>query len=189
MMQKRTITLNGLFTADTQTAELEREQRFLRGRYESPNSGRSLPFAIVPPFAVSVPLGLSGKLRIEAPVSIEGWIVRPIAVLGETGAAYGKAGHAASSGHAASADTPIRSSPVSLPGFPPLPEGTAFILGYAGPDAAALVEALAAEEFTINARYYATLTAVIEFDDESFYGCEYSIGPALWQKDTGSAGQ
>jgi len=177
MMQKRTITLNGLFTADTQMAELEREQRFLRGRYESLNSGRSLPFAIVPPFGVSVPLGLAGKLRIEAPVNIDGWIVRPIAVSGETGA-----------GHAASADTPNRSIPVCFPGFPPLPDVTAFILGYAGTDAAALVEALAAEEFTINARYYATLTVLIEFDEETFYGCTYSTGPALWQKETGSAG-
>ncbi len=76
----------------------------------------------------------------------------------------------------------------SFPGYPPLPETQGFILGYAGPLAEKLIEGIIgseaareASEFTVTARYRATVTVAVTLNEGSL-SVVYSLGKATWEK-------
>lgn len=76
----------------------------------------------------------------------------------------------------------------SFPGYPPLPETPGFILGYAGPLAKKLIAesvgsdaAREASEFTVTARYRATVTVEVTMNEGSL-SVVYSLGNVSWEK-------
>lgn len=176
MNQIETRIFECLFLHDTQMADLEREQTLLRKEFaKGAGEGMDIPFNISTPFCpMSEGVSFSGKLAVGAPCVRSGWIIRPVREAGK--------------GDADSHDTRGSTEEAeSLPGYPPLPVGPVFILGYAGNRAQSLLEAVSGQAgcgkaFTVSARYRAKLTLEISREKGCFYGCERTVGPARWEK-------
>jgi hypothetical protein len=186
-----------LFFHDTQMAILEREQRLLRAAFLraaiSPNSASSpnslagptltlpfLPFNLCLPFCPCPPdANLRGTLLVSAPRALSGWIVRPIQGSPDESAPRERV--PAPNDLASPGD---ESALVPLPGYPPFPPGTNLILGFAGN----LAERILAEAkpddgpFTVQSRYWATLTLNFIRAENRVIGAKAVVGPAKWEK-------
>lgn len=189
MTKNETVSFECLFLHDTQMATLEREQTCCSGVFERlRNTGAlalsGLPFSPVPPFCPDRSGKPDGKIFLAKLESSSGWIIRRI-----QGADEGVHNEIANA-----KDTSF------IPGYPPLPAEYCFILGYCGENAGTVLERLhsargvrterdtsstdAAQTDAVissNARYRATLTLEVSRDDESYYGCVWTVGPARWE--------
>ena len=107
---------------------------------------------------------------IGKPVKIDGWIVRPVT----------DAQNQFTAATAMHPEIPV------LPGFPPLPRLSGFILGFAGDFAASILERYTKSshiaDFQVNVWNYGVLTLEIEIDSEKAYSCSYTVGPVTWKK-------
>jgi hypothetical protein len=175
MMQKETLNIDCLFLHDTQMADLQKEQTILRKlcseHRNEKNEPAALPFSVTPPFCPSTGRAeISGKLLIEKPIAVNGWIVRPVTD---------------SQNHTPAAGTDHPAFPV-FPGFPPLPQVSGFVLGFAGDAAAGILEryagAASIADFRVNVWNYGLLTLEFEIDPERAYSCSYTVGPVTWKK-------
>jgi len=169
MIQKEIVNIDCLFLHDTQMADLQKEQTIFRKLFGSFN--RALPFNIVPPFCPSPEkTDISGNLMIGKPIKIDGWIVRPVAD--------------AQNLIASTAST--RPELHAIPGFPPFPHVSGFVIGFAGDVADDILEryteAPRIADFRVNVWNYGLLTLEIEVDSENAYSCSYTVGPVTWKK-------
>lgn len=198
MTQNATLIFDSLFLHETQMTDLEREQTTLRKLYSrlktermpAAENGKSSivadrPFNFAPPFCpLAAGIEFAGKLTIGAPAAIDGWIVRPVS--GQ------KCGEARNEPDTTAGDIPAPNASIAVPGYPPLPGGTCFILGYAGDFAEALLaRALrngdaetrsAPASFSVSARYRATLTLETSHEKGKLFSCIRTVGPARWEK-------
>ena len=208
MTQKTTVTFDGIFLHDTPTAALEAEQRILRAAFNRAQPSAPFPFSFLPPFCPGFDLEREtaekiapGRLEIGSPVTIDGWILRPL---------VGPEAFSQSDRKARSEQLPVQTanrasaSLPAFPGYPPLPARAGFILGFAGGEADRILEeSFPAQEpetrkpkgnaneiaqkstglsFSVKVWYRATLTVRIEYDGTGFYCAAYEAGPAEWQK-------
>lgn len=176
--QKDHISFEGLFLHDTQMAQLFRLQRALGAAFARLAPVNPLPFSFMIPFYpapdAAPDKGAEGtvksrrertRLGVGALTDDSGWIVLPVSPGGKAPC--------------------IRPS---FPGYPPLPETPGFILGYAGILAEKLIAeiiasdaAREASEFTVTARYRATVTVAVTINEGSV-SVAYSLGKANWDK-------
>ena len=175
MIQKVIVNIDCLFLHDTQMADLQKEQTLMRKLFaqvcKEKKRASSVPFNIAPPFC---PAGeksdVKGKLLIEKPIALHGWIVRPAA----------DAQNLSATESATCPEIP------AFPGFPPLPSVSGFILGFAGDFADGILERYSAAphiaDFRVNVWNYGLLTLEIEVDSENAYACSYTVGPVTWRK-------
>jgi hypothetical protein len=203
MTQNATLIFDSLFLHDTQMADLEREQTALRKLHSKLTAERAstagndsstidsaLPFNFAPPFCPLPQGGATagsappGKLTIGALIASGGWIVRPV-----TPQANGES----SISEPGAVDGSYESTrPIDVCGYPPLPDGRCFILGYAGDFAEALIErarsgGISASKtgfgsFSVSARYRATMTIEIAYEKGTVFSCVRTVGAALWEK-------
>jgi hypothetical protein len=188
------ISFTGLFLHDTQMALLFLAQRRLAAAFSCLAPENGIPFSCMLPFCpvganpAKNEKGIRSPARTRITVGLaatdSGWIVAPVTgPLGESDGANGS-----ETGGAGLFPT--------IPGYPALPRLSAFILGYAGPLAdAVLAEAIAAERrageprettvltsaLSVRARYRASVRLSVIWDERS-YSATYAIGPASWER-------
>jgi len=174
MIQKEILKFDCLFLHDTQMADLQKEQTILRKLYAplriEKNEALSVPFNCAPPFCPAPEKkDFSGKLMIGKPINNDGWIIRPIT-------------DEQSSTALAISECPLP----ALPGFPPLPSVSGFVIGFAGAVANDILEryekAPHITDFRVNVWNYGLLTLEIEVDSINAYSCSYCVGPVTWKK-------
>jgi hypothetical protein len=163
MTQKRELEFDCLFLHDTQMTELEREQTALRQAFGRADPSSPLPFSFLSPFCPASRTPFPGKLTIGAPIVDSFWIVRPVAGL---------------------PDSARPSVYPEFPGYPPLPQTFAFVVGYAGERD--ILRELAGTEsfepFTVNVGFYAGLSVNIDFDEDVAYSVFTRRGDPEWHK-------
>ena len=201
MTQNATLIFDSLFLHDTQMADLEREQTDLRKIWlkltaENPsnpglgavNPQTGLPFNFALPFCpVDVSAIIEGKLTIGPTVVRGGWIVRPVSgqkpeVLDEADRTRDRIDQ-------------THNKRIDIPGYPRIPDGHCFILGYAGDladevlaraepvgDTANAASSGIAKGFSVSARYRATVTLEIGYGDGRSFCSAWTVGPARWEK-------
>jgi hypothetical protein len=201
MTQNETLIFDSLFLHDTQMTDLEREQTTLRKIWlkltaESPsipghgtvNPQTGRPFNFTLPFCpVDESVDFEGKLTIGPTVVRGGWIVRSV-----SGQKHDAPGEADRTGDHIDQTHDKR---IDIPGYPQLPDGPCFILGFAGyladevlaraePDGKSGVATTTgiAKEFSVSARYRATVTLEIGYGEPSSFCSAWTVGPARWEK-------
>lgn len=170
MTQNRILTIDCLFLHDTQMSDLQKEQSILRKLY----AGReAVPFNFAPPFCpIRTRLELGGKLRVDAPIAVNGWIIRPVPALRQIDTGETPKGE--------------NNDSSQFPGFSPIPHAIGFILGYAGSEAERILADFSASphtgQFQVRVWYFAAMTFSIEHEPGKFYRCEYETGVRAWKK-------
>jgi hypothetical protein len=188
---KDAIAFTALFPHDTQQATLALAQRYLRAAFARLAPESALPFGFMPPFCPAVDgddrhADSKGPSRLAVgPATVDsGWIVAPVSCPLE------------SDGEPRGVSAGERASRPTIPGYPALPPSAAFILGFAGPLAKAVL-ALAIElereegiaerdgsltaPLSVRARYRARVELSIARDERA-YSVAYSVGPASWAR-------
>jgi len=209
MTENQELTLRSAFLHDTQQADLCREQALLEGALfelvrsaleRAPGAPSALPFRVAIPFcpihpevpSVLAPNGPKEARRIEilAPVARDGWIVRPVRLLAHSAnQVNGRDMGAGDSG----ADLVFP----AFTGYPRLPTGPAFVLGYGGNDAAALIRRaqdmgdgatgnLPApfRDFSVRVWYHAEIRLDFTLDPAGCRTVAWRIGKPSWMKAT-----
>ena len=195
------ISFTGLFLHDTQMALLSLAQRRLAAAFSRHASESDLPFSFMLPFCPARSNIAEGsdkgaararsRLTVGPAMTYSGWIVAPV-----TGSIEQGDGSPGKANGADEPETEKPDPPPTLPDYPELPRQSAFILGYAGPVAdAVLADAVAAERqakgsreptvltatLSARARYRARVTLTVARDGGS-YSVTYAIGPASWER-------